>query len=209
MILGLGGLYFLWRSRQTRGPALLLTLLIALLLSACAPKLTVRAEADPSVDFDQYRTWNFFPQLGIEGGNNSPVFGEHFRAAIERENLISAGRAALWTNMGGALLEDRKELDVGVAPLPAGSSGAAGSGTAGGYFISAHSGARQAWFHEGGPPVEQPQSVRQRPVPWAQLQAVPSPPGPGSSTSSMLTMPGSGVFTEDNPSLVRTFFRRS
>jgi ABC-type glycerol-3-phosphate transport system substrate-binding protein len=46
--------------------------------------------------------------------------------------------------MGGTLLEDREELDVGVAPLPAGSSGAAGSGTAGGYFISAHSEARQA-----------------------------------------------------------------
>ena len=61
--------------------------LFALLLAACAPKLTVRAEADPSADFNQYRTWNFFPQLGIEGGNNSPVFGEHFRAAIEREML--------------------------------------------------------------------------------------------------------------------------
>ena len=73
---------------------ILLTLLIALLLSACAPKLTVRAEADPSVDFDQYRTWNFFPQLGIEGGNNSPVFGEHFRAAIEREMLERGYRRA-------------------------------------------------------------------------------------------------------------------
>jgi hypothetical protein len=73
---------------------ILLTLLIALLLSACAPKLTVRAEADPSVDFDQYRTWNFFPQLGIEGGNNSPVFGEHFRSAIEREMLERGYRQA-------------------------------------------------------------------------------------------------------------------
>ena len=63
----------------------LLTLLFALLLSACASKLTVRAETDPSADFNQYRTWNFFPRLGIAGGNNSPIYGEPFRAAIARE----------------------------------------------------------------------------------------------------------------------------
>ncbi len=39
---------------------------------------------------------------------------------------------------------DREELDIGVAPLPSGLEGAAGSGTASGYFISAHSEARQA-----------------------------------------------------------------
>ena len=36
----------------------------------------------------------------------------------------------------------------------------------------ARSGARQAWFQPGGPPVLQPQSSRQRPTPWTQLQAV-------------------------------------
>jgi multiple sugar transport system substrate-binding protein len=64
---------------------------------------------------------------------------------IERETLINAGRAAMWSNMGAtAATGDREELDVGVAPLPAGLDGAAGSGTASGYFISAHSEARQA-----------------------------------------------------------------
>ena len=71
----------------SRGARTLALLLFALLVSACASKLTVRSEADPSADFSQYETWNFFPQLGIEGGNSSPVFGEHCRAAIEREML--------------------------------------------------------------------------------------------------------------------------
>jgi hypothetical protein len=85
------------------GARTLTTLLLALLLSACAPKLTVRAEADPAADFSQYRTWNFFPQLGVEGGNNSAVYGEHFRAAIEREmNALGyrkADRPDLWVNV--------------------------------------------------------------------------------------------------------------
>ena len=67
------------------GARVLLVMLLALFVSACASKLTVRSETDPVADFSQYRTWNFFPRLGIEGGNNSPVYGEHFRAAIERE----------------------------------------------------------------------------------------------------------------------------
>ena len=60
-------------------------LLSSLLLAACASGLEVRSDIDPLADFSQYRSWNFFDQLGIEGGYNSPVFGEHFRSAISRE----------------------------------------------------------------------------------------------------------------------------
>jgi hypothetical protein len=56
-----------------------------LLTGACSSGLTVRSDEDPSVDFSQYRTWNFFDPMGIEGGYNSPVYGEHFREAISRE----------------------------------------------------------------------------------------------------------------------------
>lgn len=61
-------------------PALLLA--AACLVAACSSGLQVRSDQDPQADFDSYRTWNFFDQLGIEGGYNSPVFGEHFRAAV-------------------------------------------------------------------------------------------------------------------------------
>lgn len=45
----------------------------------------MRSDTDPSANFSQYQTYNFFDPMGIEGGYNSPVFGEHFRAAISRE----------------------------------------------------------------------------------------------------------------------------
>jgi multiple sugar transport system substrate-binding protein len=64
---------------------------------------------------------------------------------IEREALISDGRAAMWTHVGTpAIGGDREGLDIGVAPLPAGIHGASGSGTTSGYFISAQTEARQA-----------------------------------------------------------------
>jgi hypothetical protein len=65
--------------------AALPVLLLVLLTGACSSGLTVRSDEDPSADFSQYRTYNFFDPMGIEGGYNSPVFGEHFRAAISRE----------------------------------------------------------------------------------------------------------------------------
>jgi hypothetical protein len=72
-----------YRHRKTF--AALPFLFLALLTGACSSGLTVRSDEDPSVDFSQFRTWNFFDPMGIEGGYNSPVFGEHFREAISRE----------------------------------------------------------------------------------------------------------------------------
>jgi hypothetical protein len=66
-------------------PAVMAALLCVLLTGACSSGIAVRSDFDPSADFSQYKTWNFFDQMGIEGGYNSPVFGEHFRDAITRE----------------------------------------------------------------------------------------------------------------------------
>ena len=60
-------------------------LLGSLLLSACSSGLQVRSDIDPTADFSQYRTYNFFEPMGIESGYNSPVFGEHYRASIGNE----------------------------------------------------------------------------------------------------------------------------
>lgn len=60
-------------------------LFVLLYMSACSSGIQVRSDIDPAADFSSYKTWNFFNQLGIEGGYNSPIFGEHFRAAITRE----------------------------------------------------------------------------------------------------------------------------
>jgi len=63
----------------------ILLVAVSLFLSACASGLQVRSDVDPTVDFSQYRTFNFFTPMGIEGGHNSPVFGEYYRAAISSE----------------------------------------------------------------------------------------------------------------------------
>jgi len=55
------------------------------LLAACSSGLTVRSDQDPSADFSQYRSFNFFDPMGIEGGYNSPIYGQLFREAITRE----------------------------------------------------------------------------------------------------------------------------
>jgi hypothetical protein len=78
-------------------------LLLLALLSACSSGLTVRSEIDPSTDFSQYKTYNFFDPMGIEGGYNSPIFGEHFRAAIGGE-----------MSRRGYRVSDRPELLINV-----------------------------------------------------------------------------------------------
>jgi len=73
------------RARCLKSLAGLSVALLALLLNACATGLEVRSDEDPSANFAQYRTFNFFDPMGIEGGYNSPIFGELFREAITRE----------------------------------------------------------------------------------------------------------------------------
>ena len=45
-------------------------LAVSILLGACASKISVRSDQDPNADFSRYSTWNFFDELGIEGGVN-------------------------------------------------------------------------------------------------------------------------------------------
>lgn len=63
----------------------LLVIVSSIFLSACSSGLKVRSDSDPTADFSQYRTFNFFNPMGIEGGFNSPIFGEHYRAALTGE----------------------------------------------------------------------------------------------------------------------------
>lgn len=69
-------------------------ILLAGLLTSCSSGLQVRNDIDPSTDFSQYKTYNFFEPMGIESGYNSPVFGEHFRASITNEMAARGYRIA-------------------------------------------------------------------------------------------------------------------
>jgi hypothetical protein len=71
--------------KHLKTPTAFIMLFVALLSSACSSGLTVRSDEDPSANFSQYQTFNFFDPMGIEGGYNSAIFGELFREAITRE----------------------------------------------------------------------------------------------------------------------------
>jgi len=71
-----------WPPCGHRAPVIVAIIILGGLLCACSSGLTVRSEIDPSIDFSHYTTYNFFEPMGIEGGYNSPIFGEHFRTAI-------------------------------------------------------------------------------------------------------------------------------
>lgn len=79
------------KNHQGRQPGKLLLLLIVetiflgIMVSACSSGLQVRSDSDPAADFSRYQSYDFFDPMGVEGGYNSPIFGEHFRAAISRE----------------------------------------------------------------------------------------------------------------------------
>lgn len=70
---------------QTYFSIVITSLILLAGLSACSSGLKVRSDIDPNADFARYTTFNFFDPMGIEGGYNSPIFGEHFRASIGNE----------------------------------------------------------------------------------------------------------------------------
>lgn len=103
-------------------PVVLLAL-IALVLSACSSGFTVRSDTHPEADFSRYRTYGFFEAMGIEGGYNSPVYGEEFRAAISSEmdqrGYRTAARPDLLVNVT-IRADDRVSVRTHTAPYMTG-----------------------------------------------------------------------------------------
>lgn len=64
---------------------LLFVVLAAVALVGCSSSLQVRSDYDPTANFSQYRTFNFFDPMGVEGGYNSPIYGQLLRESITRE----------------------------------------------------------------------------------------------------------------------------
>ena len=103
--------------------AVLPLILAVITLAACSTGLSVRSDEDPNAEFGRYSTWGFFNELGIEGGNNSPVFGEHFRAAITREMNARGYRQAedpdLYVNVT-LRADDKVKMKSHTAPYTSG-----------------------------------------------------------------------------------------
>jgi len=55
---------------------------LSILVAGCAPSVQVRTDSDPGVNLSQFKTYDFFTQMGIEGDDYSNLLGQHFRDAI-------------------------------------------------------------------------------------------------------------------------------
>jgi hypothetical protein len=101
---------------------LLISMSILLLLGACAASgPTIHSDYDHTVDFSQYRTYNYFSPLGIEGPNYTSLIGETFRDAIGRQ-MQSRGYTLsddpdLLINVS-ARLEDKTKVTTYNDPYP-------------------------------------------------------------------------------------------
>ena len=65
--------------------SLLTVAAVALVVAGCAPSVKVRTDSDPGVNLSQFKTYDFFSQMSIEGDNYSNLLGQHFRAAISSQ----------------------------------------------------------------------------------------------------------------------------
>jgi len=54
-------------------------------LTACTPSVNIRSDYDHSVDFSQFKTYNYFNPMGIENPNYSSLLGQMFRDAINTQ----------------------------------------------------------------------------------------------------------------------------
>ena len=84
----------------------------AVLLASCASKPAIESDYDRTIDFGQYKTYNFFTPMGIENPNYSSILGAHFRDSIGQE-MASRGYTVsdnpdLMINVSGRLQDKTK-----------------------------------------------------------------------------------------------------
>lgn len=108
---------------MTRGILSLTVLAFAALLGACTSGPDIRSDYDRSVDFSQFKTYNFFSPLGIENPNYSTIYGSVFRDSISRElearGYTKSNDPDLLINVS-ARLQDKTKVTTYNDPYPMG-----------------------------------------------------------------------------------------
>lgn len=101
-------------------PRTVMTLAAAALLSACASGPEIHSDYDRSVDFTEYRTYNFFNPMGIEDRGYSSIAGQVFREAIseqmEQRGYVKADDPDLLLNVS-ATMEDKTKVTTYDEPM--------------------------------------------------------------------------------------------
>lgn len=92
-----------FRFNRSAASYLAIALVFSLLLAACAPSVKVRSDTDPGVNMSQFKTYDFFSQLGVEGDDYSSLLGQHFRDSISQQmnsrGLSQSGQPQLQVNV--------------------------------------------------------------------------------------------------------------
>lgn len=90
------------------------------ILSSCASGPQIQSDYDPTVDFNQYKTFGFFEPMSIEGDNYSTLFGQQFRASIRREmtarGYVESENPDLGVNVS-ARLQEKTNVTQSVDPM--------------------------------------------------------------------------------------------
>jgi len=85
---------------------------VAVLLASCASGPDIKSDYDHTVDFSQYKTYNFFSPMGIENPNYSSIYGSIFRDAIGKEmesrGYVKSDNPDLLINVSGRLQDKTK-----------------------------------------------------------------------------------------------------
>jgi hypothetical protein len=119
---------------------------VAMLLASCASKPTIESDYDHTIDFSQYKTYDFFNPMGIENPNYSSIYGSIFRSAISKEMESRGYRKSdnpdLMINVSGRL-QDKTKVTTTSDPYMSGGyygyrRGAYGSWGGYGYGTSTH-----------------------------------------------------------------------
>ena len=97
----------------TRACARLFTTALAIIwLAGCASGPDIQSDYDPAVDFSQYKTYDFFKPMGIEGPNYSSIYGAIFRGAISQEmearGYVLSDNPDLLLNVSARVLDKTK-----------------------------------------------------------------------------------------------------
>ena len=84
----------------------------AVILASCASKPTIESDYDHTIDFTQYKTYNFFSPMGIESPSYSSIYGSIFRSAIGKEmesrGYTQSDNPDLMINVSGRLQDKTK-----------------------------------------------------------------------------------------------------
>jgi Domain of unknown function (DUF4136) len=99
--------------------AIAATILVAM-LGACASSPNIRSDHDPTADFSQYRTYNFFADAGPEATQYQSFFSEYVIAAITREmesrGYTKSDNPDLLINFN-AIVQDKTKVTTTPAPM--------------------------------------------------------------------------------------------